>query len=84
MLSDRHGLAFAILDLRQPAVPEAHGCGKPNCGGEGGCTSCGTGGGCSTGSCSSGSVKNADELTTYFAGLRRQMEEQTARVPLHG
>ncbi len=85
-LSSRHGLIFTILDLRQPATPEPHGCGKPDCGsgGAGGCSSCGTGGGCSTGSCSSGSVKNADELTGYFAGLRRQMEEQTARVPLHG
>jgi hypothetical protein len=54
-------------------------CGKPDCGtGTGKCTDCGTG--CSTGSCSRSAVKNAGELTAYFAGLRRQMETQ--RTPL--
>ena len=43
----------------------------------------GSGGGCSTGSCSKGSVKSADELTAYFAGLRKQMEGSAARVSLH-
>ena len=31
-------------------------------------------GGCSTGSCSRGKVKSADELTAYFADLRQKME----------
>jgi hypothetical protein len=86
-LSARHHLSLTLLDLRrQPAAPDADtgGCGKPGCGsGDGGCTSCGTGGGCSTGGCSKGSVKSAEELTSYFAGLRQQMESTFGRVPLH-
>ncbi len=81
-LSDTFGLAVRLLDvsrtptLQDPPEPKLT-CDKPDCGtGEGGCSSCGTGGGCSTGSCSKGSVKSADELTAYFADLRRQMERQ--------
>jgi hypothetical protein len=87
-LSARFGLPVRLLDVsRTPTVtdpPEkAAGCGKPDCGSEkGGCTSCGTGGGCSTGGCSRGSVKSADELTAYFADLRQKMEEHARRTPL--
>jgi hypothetical protein len=66
--------------------PESRGCGKPGCGSEGGgCTSCRTGGGCSTGNCSHGSVKTADELTAYFADLRLRMETSGGlrRTPLN-
>ena len=78
-LSDRFGLAVRLLDLsRTPTAtdpPEPAGCGKPGCGTTaGGCSSCGTGGGCSTGSCSRGAVKTGEQLTSYFADLRRKME----------
>lgn len=79
-LSARHGLLVKLTDLSTTPKP-ATGC--ATCGAEkSGCDSCGTGGGCSTGSCSKGSVKSADELTTYFAGLRRQMEAAASRVSL--
>lgn len=89
-LSDRFGMSVRLLDLsRTPTVkdePQSAGCGKPGCGSEGGgCStgSCGTAGGCATGSCSRGKVKSADELTGYFADLRRKMEaEAAARQPL--
>src|SRR5262245_61958526 len=58
-LSNRFGLAVRLLDLSRtpvatdPPDPEKATCGKPDCGsGSGGCTTCSTGGGCSTGSCS--------------------------------
>jgi hypothetical protein len=80
-LSSRHGLAIKLADLT--TTPQKAG-GCATCGSEkSGCSSCGTGGGCSTGSCSSGAVKSADELTEYFAGLRRQMETAALRVSLH-
>ncbi|AWM40094.1 hypothetical protein GobsT_14870 [Gemmata obscuriglobus] len=91
-LSARFGLAVRLLDLSRAPVANdpketAGGCGKPGCGsGGGGCSSCGTGGeksGCSTGSCSRGKVKSADELSAYFADLRKQMESAThTRTPL--
>ena len=81
-LSRRHGLTATLHDLTAPAVVESSGCG--DCGSsKGGCSSCGTGGGCSTGSCSSGQVKSAAELTDYFSGLRKQMEATTGRYPIH-
>jgi hypothetical protein len=75
-LEEQFGLRVRMLDLALIATTkETAGCGKPNCGsGSGGCSSCGNGGGCSTGSCSRGTVKSAEELATYFAGLRQQME----------
>jgi hypothetical protein len=80
-LSARHGLPVRLADLT--AAPKPAGSGCPTCGAEkSGCDSCGTGGGCSTGSCSKGSVKSAEELTAYFAGLRRQMEAAAGRVSL--
>lgn len=86
-LSQTQSLTITIHEVRQPmepAAPESKGCGKPDCGSAaGGCSSCGTGGGCSTGSCSKGKVKDADELTAYFAGLRTQMEKDQQRVPLY-
>jgi hypothetical protein len=79
-LTRRHNLHVRLADLT--TEPKAGGC--PVCGEEkSGCDSCGAGGGCSTGSCSKGSVKSADELTAYFAGLREQMEASAARVSLH-
>ncbi|MDB5311536.1 MAG: hypothetical protein JWO38_5738 [Gemmataceae bacterium] len=91
-LSGRFGLTVRLLDLSRtptasdPPDPAKATCGKPGCGTEsGGCSSCGTGsgGGCSTGSCSRGKVKSADELTAYFADLRKKMEAQAAgRTPL--
>ncbi len=94
-LSARFGLTVRLLDLSQTAVtrdpkPVAEKCDKPGCGSDGGgCSSCATdtGGsekkGCSTGSCSRGKVKSADELTAYFADLRQKMEQAEAtRTPL--
>jgi hypothetical protein len=86
-LSERFGFAVRILDvtttpvLTEPAEPAAT-CGKPDCG-SGGCSSCGTGKGCSTGGCSRGSVKSADELTSYFADLRYRMEQAAGRTSLN-
>jgi hypothetical protein len=82
-LGEQFDLRVTLLDLTAPPQP-ASGCGKPGCGsGGGGCDSCGSGeGGCSTGGCSRDKVKSADELTAYFAGLRRQMEGHQHRVPL--
>jgi cell fate regulator YaaT (PSP1 superfamily) len=76
-LAARFGLAVRLLDLgRTPVAKDNPGCGKPGCGTEGGsCSTCGTGGGCSTGSCSRGAVKSPEELTAYFAQLRHQMED---------
>jgi hypothetical protein len=67
-------------------APEPAGCGKPGCGSESsGCSSCATKGGCGTSSCSRGHVKSADELTAYFAELRRKMNAHLAssRTPLN-
>ena len=81
---DRRVMLYDITNSATDPI-EMKGCGKPGCGtSSGGCGSCGTTkGGCSTGSCSSGKVKNAEELTDYFANLRKQMEDQNARVPLN-
>ncbi len=84
-MSLRHGIAFSILDLRRKPSAAEEGCGKPGCGSSGGgCSSCSSGGGCSTGNCSRGSAASAQELTAYFANLRRQMEQQDGRILLHG
>ena len=91
-LSARFNLSVRLLDLSRAPVAvdpkQSDGCGKPDCGaGSGGCSSCGTDGekaGCSTGSCSRGAVKSAEELTSYFADLRRKMEAaEVTRTPLH-
>lgn len=93
-LSARFGLVVRLLDLSRTPVARdskqaSDGCGKPDCGsGSGGCSSCGgegeSKGGCSSGGCSRGKVKSADELTAYFADLRRKMEAAGAdRTPLH-
>lgn len=85
-LSARFGLTVRLLDLsRQPTAADepppasSGGCGSGGCGTGGGCSSCSTSSGCSTGSCSKNKVKSAGELTAYFADLRRQMEDDTAR-----
>jgi hypothetical protein len=81
-LASRHGLEVLLEDLAPVAEPAEEGnggCGEPNCGragGGGGCDSCSSGGGCSTG-CGSGKV----DMRDYFAHLRTQMEERH-RVPL--
>jgi hypothetical protein len=81
-LSARHGLLVKLADLTAQPKPAAKTCDV--CGDEkSGCDSCGTGGGCSSGSCSRGSIKSADDLTAYFAGLRQQLETAAARVSLH-
>ena len=92
-LSARFGLSVRLLDLSQTAVTRdpkqaTDGCGKPDCGsGSGGCSSCGTDGeskGCSSGGCSRGKVTSADQLTEYFADLRRKMDAAgETRTPLH-
>jgi cell fate regulator YaaT (PSP1 superfamily) len=84
-LAARFGLVVRLLDLsRAPVAKDPSGCGKPGCGSEGGgCSSCGDGA-CSTGSCSRGAVKSPEELTAYFADLRRQMEDAgLVRTPLN-
>jgi hypothetical protein len=81
-LAGEFSLIVRLYDLaaESPAPAPADGheeqfkCDKPDCG-EGDCSDCGTGGGCS--SCSAGSQ---DDLRDYFAGLRRAME---SRVPLN-
>jgi hypothetical protein len=83
-LSDRFGLVVRVFDVSRmsvttdPPEPKAT-CDKPDCGSGGGC---GSEGGCGTGGCSRKQVKSADDLTTYFADLRRQMEA-AGRVPLN-
>jgi hypothetical protein len=85
LLSRRHGYSVSFLDPRTMPEPDTGGCGKPGCGSsKGSCTDCGTGGGCSTGSCSSGKVKDAKEMTDYFVQLRQKVEREFGRVPLHG
>jgi hypothetical protein len=80
-LSVRHGVPVQLADLT--TAPKAPAAVCESCGEEkSGCDSCGTGGGCSTGSCSKGSVKSADDLTAYFAGLRKQMDAAAGRVSL--
>lgn len=79
-LSVQHGLHVQLADLTTTPKKES---GCSTCGSEkSGCDSCGTGGGCSTGSCSKGSVKSPEELTSYFAGLRKQMEASNVRIPI--
>jgi hypothetical protein len=87
-LGTEFGLTVRLLDLSHAPKEgdhDSHGCGKPGCGSEkGSCSSCGTGGGCSTGSCSRGAVKSSEELTSYFADLRRKMEDAgMVRTPLN-
>ncbi len=73
-LAGRHNLFVLLHNLALPAPPEEPaGCGEPNCGqaSGGGCTNCGTGGGCATG-CGAG----APDMTAYFAHLRDRMEKR--------
>ncbi len=75
-LSRQFAVHLALQDLTQSGAGAAeeveddheHGCGRPDCGSEGG-GGCGTGGGCST--CG---LKSAVDLKARFAGLRTQME----------
>jgi hypothetical protein len=72
-------LHVALADLTSPmatlheAEEEHQGCGREGCGSEkgGSCSSCGTGGGCGT--CG---VHKPEEVQTYFAGLREQMDSR--------
>lgn len=71
-LSATFGLPVRLLDIaRTPVAADPTKCDKPNCG-SGGCSSCGTGGGCGTG-CSRGTA-TGDELTARFVELREAME----------
>lgn len=73
-LSTTFGLPVRLFDLAATAVPaDPTKCGKPDCG-SGGCSSCGTGGGCGTSSCSRGAAKSSDDLTAQFRELREAME----------
>jgi hypothetical protein len=84
-LAQRHDFTVSFLDPRSIPEPDTGGCGKPGCGSsKGSCSDCGSGGGCSTGSCSSGKVKDAKEMTDYFVQLRQKMEREIGRVALHG
>jgi hypothetical protein len=77
-LEAHFGLTIRLENLTLPAAPEEehHHCDKPDCGREsGGCTTCSTGGGCS--SCGSEKV----DLRPYFSHLRDQMET-SKRIPL--
>jgi hypothetical protein len=59
-------------NLAVPPAASDGGCGEPNCGRtSGGCTSCGTGGGCATGC---GGAR--PDMTEYFAHLRAKMERR--------
>jgi hypothetical protein len=85
-LSRLHDVLVIMQNLALPAGlgNEDVGCGKPGCGqGQGGCSSCqsggcGTAGGCASG-CGAGIQK--DDVALFLAGLRRQMENR-ARTPL--
>ena len=80
-LNQRFNLTISLLESGNYSAANAPNptCDKPGCGTEsGGCTSCSSGG------CARKEVKSADDLTTYFAGLRQQMEQQSKRLPLHG
>ena len=79
-LNQRFQLAMTLLESGNYSAANAPvpTCDKPGCGTDsGGCTTCSSGG------CSRKEVKSADDLTTYFAGLRKQMEAQSNRIPLH-
>jgi hypothetical protein len=81
-LSRKYDLFLTMQNLALPMelTEEETGCGRPDCGkGAGGCSTCGSGGGCSTGSCSSG-VKQ-EEITAYLAGLHDALEAR-GRKPL--
>jgi hypothetical protein len=75
-LEQHFALHVRLENLVQPAgAAEEHGgCDKPDCGREaGGCTTCSTGGGCS--SCGSSKV----DLRDYFAHLRGKLENNQRR-----
>jgi hypothetical protein len=83
-LERRFELQIRFENLAQPAphadeepADEHGGCGKPDCGraegGSGGCTTCSTGGGCS----SSCGVKV--DMRDYFGHLREKMEKSPRR-----
>jgi cell fate regulator YaaT (PSP1 superfamily) len=79
-LSREFALHIALVDLTGPREAAGHedseehaGCGKPNCGqegGEGGCSSCGSGG------CGTCGTTKPSEVETHFAQLREQMESR--------
>ena len=69
-------LRFENLAVPAPPAEEEHRCDKPDCGRDaGGCTTCSTGGGCS--SCGSAKV----DMRDYFGHLRTKMETNQ-RIPL--
>jgi hypothetical protein len=81
-LSRKYDLLLIMQNLALPAevAEEEHGCGRPDCGqGSGGCSSCGFGGGCATGSCASGVKK--EEIAAYLAGVYQKIDARP-RTPL--
>lgn len=78
-LSRQHDILVIMHNLALPKEPDEpdHGCGKPGCGKEGGCSSCGSGG---CGTCSAGS--KAEDVAAYLLGLRQKMTESPVRTPL--
>jgi cell fate regulator YaaT (PSP1 superfamily) len=81
-LSKRHDI---LLNLQNLAVSMElngadHGCGRPDCGqrGGGGCATCGSGDGCSVGSC--GKSTRKEDVAAYLAHLRQNLDR--ARMPL--
>ena len=78
VLEQQVHLTIRLENLAMPMPPDEqeHGCDKPDCGKEaGGCTTCSTGGGCS--SCGSSKV----DMRDYFGHLRAKLETQN-RIPL--
>ncbi|MEZ6141814.1 MAG: hypothetical protein R3B84_14680 [Zavarzinella sp.] len=71
---------FVEDHTRKQTAPQESGCTTCGSSKSGGCSSCGSG--CSTGSCSKGKVASAEELTSYFANLRQEMEKN-ARIALN-
>ncbi|MBV9123895.1 MAG: hypothetical protein JO112_11105 [Planctomycetes bacterium] len=84
-LSRHFDLRIIMQNLSLPAEPEeghGHGgCGRPDCGqegGGGGCSSCGSGGGCGT----CGKATKKEEVADYLSHLRETMREPPMRTSL--
>ncbi len=77
-LSKKYAVHVIMQDLAPAPEETEHGCGRPDCGrngGDGGCSSCSSGG------CSTCGSARPEEVSAYFAGLRAQMENGQ-RTPL--
>jgi hypothetical protein len=79
-LSRRHGITILMENLALPVEPAEAGCGRPGCGkGGGGCDSCGSGSGCSSGTC--GKAIPKEQVAAYLTGLEQPALERM-RTPL--